>query len=55
MREQLFNETYVHVLSFIYETLPDKNCVEQCFDLILVKRVLLIRLLLKNICLITQF
>lgn len=31
----------------IYETVPDENCVEQCYNLMLVKRVLPIRLLLK--------
>lgn len=37
----------------IYETVPDENYVEQCYNLMLVKRVLPIRLLLKNISLVT--
>lgn len=32
----------------IYETVPDENYVEQCYNLMLVKRVLPIRLLLKK-------
>lgn len=33
----------------IYGTVPDENYVEQCYNLMLVKRVLPIRLLLKDI------
>lgn len=50
MIKQLFNETCVHT---IYETVPDENYVEQCYNLMLVKRVLPIRLLLKDISLVT--
>lgn len=38
----------------IYETVPDENCVEQCYNLMLVKRVLPIRLLLKDMSCYTK-